>query len=421
MLQSLAKTVELLISISAIGVEKTYEKIKEFAPKYIEWLSITTFLWLFTILGFAILKAITGNAFFGFMFMFSALVFTLCIVVFWAPLGILIGMISGQTINPSKAGERYVKFVITLFFFELIASIYIMRVPMHHNIGNIPILLASVLAVILGSSIWGGWLPGRFYVFSASVMMMLATASFFLPKTFSAVSNKVGDIDKSIAELVSDSTKTEKQQDGKPPATIISSPSASTSKPSSSVLDEVRSRKINNYSFDIVKNQPTNWIHIPPGASFNWSYSGSDDIEFEFDNGKSIIIRNGEHRTLGVLPSNNLRVKGSSGKIQITIQDDKSSSTTLDGERYGDNQTTMSPSKTVVRDIRPDKWSEEVQLTPGARFRVRAPEGVLKYLFRNGHVISVYNKNDEDSELGTIPDTVFRISGPVGQARVFIY
>lgn len=86
---------------------------------------------------------------------------------------------------------------------------------------------------------------------------------------------------------------------------------------SASTLDGARSG--NKYDFNVVPDKPTGWVHVPPGASFNWSYDGSGNIEFEFDNGKKIIIRNGEHKQLGILPSNNLRVKGSPGKIQITI------------------------------------------------------------------------------------------------------
>ncbi len=44
MLQSLIKTAELLINIFIIGVENAYEKIKEFAPKYVKYLLVTTSL-----------------------------------------------------------------------------------------------------------------------------------------------------------------------------------------------------------------------------------------------------------------------------------------------------------------------------------------------------------------------------------------
>jgi hypothetical protein len=79
------------------------------------------------------------------------------------------------------------------------------------------------------------------------------------------------------------------------------------------------------------------------------------------------------------------------------------------------------PERTSSVEINPNKWSKEVLLTPGAKFRIKAPAGKLKFLFRNGYVVSVNNRNDEDVELNNIPDVVFRMSGSTGVAKVIIY
>ena len=117
-MQSLLKTLELLANIIALGAEEAYGKIRSAAPVYIKSLLITTILWLLIVPGLAILKAVTGIVLFGYLFAFAALLFTIVIGLMWTPLGIFIGMLSGQTINPAKAGNRYVKFVATIFFFE---------------------------------------------------------------------------------------------------------------------------------------------------------------------------------------------------------------------------------------------------------------------------------------------------------------
>ena len=202
MLQPLVKTIELLISLIALTAEEAYEKIKDFAPKYIKWLLATTAIWFFAIFLFALLKAFTGILFFGYIMAILTFMFTIVLGISWFPLGTLIGMLLGHTVDPGKAGGRYLRAIGTIFFIMLMVSIYVMRVPMHKNPASILPLILCACAVTIGSMRWGGFFSGRFYTFIAVVTMFLITLSFFFPETFHDISKKFDGLDNAIAKAI---------------------------------------------------------------------------------------------------------------------------------------------------------------------------------------------------------------------------
>ncbi|MBI4118731.1 MAG: hypothetical protein HY452_00525 [Parcubacteria group bacterium] len=202
LVDALAKTISLLFEIIVSGADTTFEKVKPTAKTYLKSLIITTLVWLALIPVLVILKAATGWAVFGYLAAVLAIMLTAALGLLYAPLGLLLGMLAGKTVNPAEAGERYLRFFGPVIFAVLMGSLYLARVPIEKNMEAVPVLFIAVAAVVIGSSIWGGWLSGRFYTFVAIVIMSLTTLSFFLPQTFETVAKKFRNLDMEIAELM---------------------------------------------------------------------------------------------------------------------------------------------------------------------------------------------------------------------------
>lgn len=200
LIDALAKTISLLTEIAVSGAEAAFEKAKPAARIYLRSLIITTLIGLLLIPFLIILKAITGLSVFGYLAAFFAIIFTAVLGLLYAPLGLVIGMLSGKTVNPAEAGERYLRFIGPVIFTVLMASLYLARVPWERNVEALPILAIAAAAVAVGSSIWGGWLSGRFYTFVAIIIMSLTTLSFFLPKVFETLAQKFRLLDTNMAE-----------------------------------------------------------------------------------------------------------------------------------------------------------------------------------------------------------------------------
>lgn len=201
LIDALAKTISLITEIAVSGAEAAFEKAKPTARVYLRSLLITTLAGLLLIPFLVILKAVTGLSVFGYLAAFFAIIFATVLGLLYAPLGLVIGMLAGKTVNPAEAGERYLRFMGPVFFTVLMASLYLARVPWERNVEALPILAIAAAAVVVGSSIWGGWLSGRFYTFVAIVIMSLTTLAFFLPKFFETMAQKFGRLDANMAEL----------------------------------------------------------------------------------------------------------------------------------------------------------------------------------------------------------------------------
>ncbi len=202
LVDALAKTISLLFEIAISGADAVFKKIKPAAKTYLKSILITTLVWLALIPALVILKAATGWAVFGYLAAVLAIMLTAALGLLYAPLGLLLGMLAGKTVNPAEAGERYLRFFGPVIFAVLMGSLYLARVPIEKNMEAVPVLFIAVAAVAIGSSIWGSWLSGRFYTFVAIVIMSLTTLSFFLPKTFETIAQKFRNMDTDIAKLM---------------------------------------------------------------------------------------------------------------------------------------------------------------------------------------------------------------------------
>lgn len=303
MVESFAKTLELLTSIVVSGAEGTYKKVRPLAPLYLKSLVITALVLLTLVPALASAKMVTGEVEFAYAAAFIAIIFTLVLGLLWSPLGIIIGMLTGSTPNPVTGGERYVKFVATILFAELMISGYIIRVPTHQNLEAVPLLIISAAAVGMGTFVWGGWLSGRFYVAIATVIMFLTTLSFFMPQTFAIMGEKVSGLDKELASAVR----------------LADQQAASQQ---TAAAQTVGGRTL---SFAI---NPTSWTdcHLPPNQTIKrWGAAGGFEMAF------AIPLANGSVRADTVriatgtsgplhLPYNIFRARGTSGALFFELE-----------------------------------------------------------------------------------------------------
>ena len=199
---SLANTAELLTVLVASGAEGAYRKVKPQARLYLKSLLVTALVGLALVPALALAKMVTGVVVFAYAAALLAIAFTLILGLLWSPLGVVMGMLAENTLNPLVGGERFVRFVATILFVELMISGYIIRVPTHQNLEAVPMLVITAAAVGLGTFVWGGWLSGRFYVGMATVMMFFITLSFFMPTVFYALTQKLQVADTEIAEAM---------------------------------------------------------------------------------------------------------------------------------------------------------------------------------------------------------------------------
>ncbi|KKT16664.1 MAG: hypothetical protein UV98_C0024G0011 [Parcubacteria group bacterium GW2011_GWB1_43_6] len=188
-LRQIWRTVSLLVQVALFGATAAAGWAAPYAGAYLAALAGTTALWLFLILGFTLAKAITGYLVLGYVGAFLAVLLTLLLGVMWAPLAVLVGTLHGVTYpppalithDPRVVGERYVRFVGTLLFGELLFSLYVLAVPFHQNLGLLPVLIIASAATGVGSLLYGGWLGGRFYTAVALSVAALLTLEMFSP------------------------------------------------------------------------------------------------------------------------------------------------------------------------------------------------------------------------------------------------
>lgn len=310
---NLAKTIELLFGIALSGAEGIYNKVKPKTRIYVKSLAITTVLWLTLIPMLATLKIITGFPVFAYAAAFLAVVLTLILGFLWTPIGILLGMLLEQTVNPVKGGERYVKLAATVLFGELIMSIYLIKVPLHTNLGTVPLLLVSALTVGVGSFIWGGWISGRFYTFLATVILALTTLSFYFPKTFEFASETFQNLDDKMSGALG-------YQD--------SDPNILRSDYFNGVVDLREAIKI-----PLTANSWSEETYVPAGEYVN--HTPGEWLEYKNTKGQNLTVRVGEN-----LRNTVYYASGATQKITIPLpilssgehmrfRSDKSGTTTL--------------------------------------------------------------------------------------------
>ena len=202
LIEALTETIKLLIEILSEKTEDVYNRIKGTASKYIKYLLTTAFLWFGAIFLFALLKAYTGIALFGYMMAILAFFFALILGLVYAPLGIILGMLLGHTTDAAAVGRKYLKSLAITVFFTLMVSMYIIRVPMHQHPESIPQVFIAFAAVVIGSLIWGSLFPGRFYVAIAVIIMFIGTISFFIPQAYNEIAKKLTGLDSELVKII---------------------------------------------------------------------------------------------------------------------------------------------------------------------------------------------------------------------------
>lgn len=291
LLQSLSRTCELIWEIALTSAEDTYKKVRGKATIYLKALAVSTFFCLTLILAFALLKAYTGITAFAYMAFIFMAIFALILGSLGLPIGTVLAMLKGHTKDPITAGNRYVRFVGILFFFELMATMYLVRVPMHHNTASILPFLMAATAVAVGSSIWGGLFSGKFYVFVAACIMLMMTLSFFAPETFGEISKKFDGLDSKLAKIVRGEQDYTGNTNSVPGFLKITKPKVE------------RVRMPNGAKRIYVDYIPDEWIKVvfePWHASFAWE--STSDMQFKSSDGRIVNIPRNEWTSLGSFP-----------------------------------------------------------------------------------------------------------------------
>lgn len=190
--ESFAETFNLLLDITALKTDEALKKIKTGGRTYIKALIILALSWVVGVPLLIILKAYTGVAVFSYAAAAVSVILIVTIFALWLPLGILIGMLKGETINPAVAGANYVRKSALAVFVGLLISLYAIKMPIENNPDAVPMLFVAVAALIVGIYLWGSWIPGKIYVLGLLVLIWFTTMSFFTPHPIDFALDKLG-------------------------------------------------------------------------------------------------------------------------------------------------------------------------------------------------------------------------------------
>lgn len=418
----LTDTVPLLLKIGALKTGEAYESIKPHAKTYFKLLVLTIILAIVVVPFFIGLKMVTGIAFFGFIGTILALALTIIFGLLWSPIGIFIGMLTGYTLNPAEAGGKYVRGVAIVLFAELIASMYVWRVPFHQNLGNVPLLLMAAATVALGSAIWGGFISGRFYTFMAMVVLSLTTLSFFFPNALGAIWKQLQNMGQGKTTTVV--IRQQYPQPSQPRPRLESPPPVQrfhrTVPEPKPRRETARPRKQQELPEPIlplkkvvsIQSDWSDWLELPPARTFALETPG--EIYFRFPNGQVKHILQGESVNLGLIPDRHIQLKGTAGQVVFTSEGPS--------QQPGLTTPAKYPPKIVVP-IRPDMDSYEVQVPDKARVDFNSSGNWLEFRFPAGDVIRI-SKGGEVVKTATsgeaeylprfpakLPENKFRLRG----------
>ncbi len=292
---TLGQTIQLFWEMATHGTEGAYRRLAPKAGVYLKVLCYTSIMALITIPTLGILKAVTGYVAFGYLMAVAGVFFTLILGLIWAPLSLLVGLLLGETHSPKVVGEKYVRFVATVMFFELIAAMYISYIPFHRQLDAVPILLIAAIAVALGSAIWGGLLSGRFYTFIALLMVLKITLSALFPQTAAETAGWWTRLDRSMAQDMAG--KSDKLEAFSQAQAVQPAPRTQIQK------------------VQIYPDKDTD-VFIPPGMYYKINAPG--DITYILPNGEQITVRNGEKTDVGKKLPSKFKIRGTPGIVDIT-------------------------------------------------------------------------------------------------------
>ena len=205
---------------------------------------------------------------------------TVILLALAAPIGIILEAIIGRSIRGS--GARYYKLCLGILLSELAFTLFRAVVPINNNPAAVPIVAVSAAILgILGAM--GANTPSIKKIIGAmaTITLIFFTFSFFLPKSFKAISNAQTKIDKGIAAL------------------IENGPQKATSKESAAKIDTV----ILGEQWSFV-NAPSNGsiIYIIPrgegwSAPIRLQYGQKGRIDPQFETLVQACNANGEWKT----------------------------------------------------------------------------------------------------------------------------
>ncbi|MEK7564745.1 MAG: hypothetical protein AAB501_00710 [Patescibacteria group bacterium] len=187
--ESLGKTVELMFDIAIYGAEKTYQKVKSSAPAYLKALAKGVAIWFLIIFASIILKALTGWPWFAYIGVGLCFILGIALAFLGSPLGVVIGMLKGETINPAIAGSSYVRGMLTALFVSILVFLYTIEMPIENNPGAVPKLLICGMALVIGIFLWGSWIPPKLYTLIVMGTMTYTSLSLFDPNPVGFVLN----------------------------------------------------------------------------------------------------------------------------------------------------------------------------------------------------------------------------------------
>lgn len=291
------QSISLMILTAVWGVAGAYTTIAPYAPMYLASISITIAA-LFTLIpGLVFTKMLTGVTWCVYAAALLAALLLFALGLLASPIGILIGMLKGKTVNPAPVGQKYVRFVGIVLFTELMLSMFVLMVPYHNNLDMLPVWFLAAATVVTGSMIWGGWLSARFYQFAATLAFVIITVSFFLPQSFAAASNRAGRFDSQLAYEID-------------PQDYPICPGARDYKFQSGKNDTI-----------MVPISPTCWSGwiIVPEQYAGWDFDSPGELEFLMADGRRIRLAKNEG-SYGWRPTNRFRLRGEGPHAMVTIE-----------------------------------------------------------------------------------------------------
>ncbi|MDP3762649.1 MAG: hypothetical protein Q8Q97_01060, partial [bacterium] len=197
--QSVAKTAELATDITAALAKGAIKKVPPMFKAYMKLMATILGLEIVIVPFLFALKIETGETVFAEIGAFLAVSLTLVFLFLWTPIGVAIGMMLGKTANPAEGGERYVKFAASVVFLELIASAFVIRMPLHHNTDGASALIVSMMALALASLIWGSWISGRA---CAVISLALSAFLFAFPNITEGIWDVKNQIDTTVGNVI---------------------------------------------------------------------------------------------------------------------------------------------------------------------------------------------------------------------------
>ena len=307
-LASLYNTLELLIVLAVSSAEAAYIGASPQARVYFKSLLVTALAGLILVPALALAKMVTGVVVFAYAAALIAIVFTLVLGLLWSPLGVVMGMLAENTLNPLVGGERFVRFVATILFVELMISGYIIRVPTHQNLEAVPMLVITAAAVGLGTFVWGGWLSGRFYTFVATVVMFLTTLSFFAPQTYHTLHGATKNMDVEMASAIKNAS-----------ARTIHYPVCANAPTYRFSANQ------NSIQVPIQPDCWSGWVVLPTDSTGTrglytwWGTDSPGELEFAFPDGRRILLEADEASYGWLPPGHRFRLRGP-GPVTVNIE-----------------------------------------------------------------------------------------------------